>query len=95
MARLPLLDFTLRWRPYELVPSSGQGRTIRKVRVRGSAPSAAHDVEAAAASVTTCCPSHGPGDGRLTGLSPPPDCALNAIELPSARQVDAYPPDCS
>lgn len=30
MARLPLVDFRVRWRPYELVPSSGQGRTMRK-----------------------------------------------------------------
>ena len=31
MSRFPLVDFTLRWRPYELVPSqSGGVRTMRK-----------------------------------------------------------------
>lgn len=30
MARLPLVDFRLVWRPYELSPSSGQGRVLRK-----------------------------------------------------------------
>ena len=31
MRRFPLVDFTLRWRPYELMPSSSGGtRTLRK-----------------------------------------------------------------
>jgi predicted DsbA family dithiol-disulfide isomerase len=42
MARFPLVDFRLKWRPYELAPSSGAGRTLRKVdayvRFMGSRP---------------------------------------------------------
>ena len=30
MARLPLVDFKTVWRPYQLVPSSGKNRTLRK-----------------------------------------------------------------
>mmetsp|Transcript_8 Transcript_8/g.29 ORF Transcript_8/g.29 Transcript_8/m.29 type:complete len:195 (+) Transcript_8:1295-1879(+) len=30
MAAMPLIDFQLRWKPYELAPSSGPGRTLPK-----------------------------------------------------------------